>query len=37
MSYCNNEIHVLKYIGDAEEIKINTAQAQEFAEKGIDI
>ena len=35
MSYYNNDIKVLKYIGDEEKINMNNAR--EFADKGIDI
>ena len=35
MSYYNNDINVLKYIGDEEKINMNNTR--EFAEKGIDI
>ena len=35
MSYYNNDINVLKYIGDEEKINMNNAR--EFADKGIDI
>ena len=35
MSHCDNEITVMKYIGDVEEIDMNTAM--EFAEQGIDV
>ena len=35
MSYCANDITVMKYIGDAEDIDINTAM--EYAEQGIDV
>ena len=35
MSYCNNEMKVMKYTGDSEEIKIDTAM--DYAEKGIDV
>ena len=34
-SVCDNDINVLKYIGDTEEINMNTAE--EFSEKGIDV
>ena len=35
MSYYNNDIKVLKYIGDEEKINMNNAR--EFADEGIDI
>ena len=35
MSYCQNDIKVMKYIGDNNEININTAE--DFAEKGVDV
>ena len=35
MSYYNNDIKILKYIGDEEKINMNNAR--EFADKGIDI
>ena len=35
MSFCQNEITVMKYIGDVDDIDINTAM--DFAEQGIDV
>ena len=35
MSYCNNAITVMKYVGDVEDIDINTAMG--YSEKGIDV
>ena len=35
MSYCNNDITVMKYVGDVDDIDINTAM--EYAEQGIDV
>ena len=35
MSYCNNEITVMKYVGDVDNIDLNTAM--DYAEQGIDV
>ena len=35
MSYCTNEITVMKYVGDVEEIDISTAM--DYADQGIDV
>ena len=35
MSFCNNDITVMKYVGDVDEIDINTAM--EYADQGIDV
>ena len=35
MSCCDNDIDVLKYIGDTNEINMNTAE--EFSGKGVDV
>ena len=35
MSFCNNDITVMKYIGDVDDIDINTAM--EYADQGIDV
>ena len=35
MSYCNNEITVMKYVGDVDNIDLNTAM--DYADQGIDV
>ena len=35
MSFCDNDITVMKYVGDVDDIDINTAM--EYADQGIDV